>query len=555
VGDFNNDGIPDAALLAQAGAWLFTGMGGGTFNPPVLTPVQRGQGNEMMVATDFNRDGNLDLAVTVQTGFVVLLGNGKGSFQSQTISTPSTVSFLACGDLNQDGRPDVALSSTNATQVYLYFSKSGGGFSPPATIDLPGGKALAIGDVNGDGIADLVSAAGYIAFGKGGSTFKPPFFYPVISYDPTTVVLADLRNNGRIDIVANFSVLLNLGNGQFEDGERMSMTGGGDCSAGADFNRDGKSDLAVGTTQGVAILLGSGKTRSPFTKGPVISGVVGCPYVGDFNGDGIPDLLIQVVGGGGAGTMECYLGNGDGTFTFASSTAILTRMGEVGFGDFNHDGKLDFALAGDWMVLGNGDGTFQTPTNIPGAPGEGHTGITVGDLNNDGWPDLTISDPLAPYIYILINDKVGGFTMTQEITLQAVGAFMVVLGDVNSDGNLDMLISTEGGLGVSFYVGDGTGMFKVGRKMLDPPTAGSWLAYVDVNGDGIPDIEAVEGNDLAICLGKGHGAFAPPFYIGTGPSPGPPVFENLHGQPTGFPDILLADLSGELYVLSNTTKR
>jgi hypothetical protein len=496
------------------------------------------------------------LAVTVYTGFVVLWGNGKGSFQSETINTPLPTGFLALGDLNQHGLPDVALSSNNKTQAYLYFNKGDRTFGAPVTVDLPGGGALAIGDVNGDGINDLVSATGYIDFGTGGGAFKPPFYYPVLAYDPTTMVLADLRNDGRIDIVADFSVLLNLGDGRFEDGDRMAVAGAANCAAGADFNGDGKPDLAVATSLGIAILLGTGKAAPPFTQGSLIEGLLGCPYIGDFNGDGIPDLLVQAVGPAGAGTIECYLGTGDGTFAFASSNTISTWMGEVGLGDFNHDGNLDVALAGDWMLLGNGDGTFQAPANIPGAPGEVHSGIAVGDINNDGWPDLIISDPLAPYIYVLLNDKAGGFVQTQEIVYEyGGGVFLMLLADVNGDGNLDMLISSDSGVGISFYVGDGAGNFEVGRKALYPPDAGSWIAYADVNGDGIPDILAEAGEDLAISLGEGHGAFAAPFYVGTGPLPGPIVLESLHGQPAGFPDIVLADSSGYVYTFPNITKQ
>jgi len=75
------------------------------------------------------------------------------------------------------------------------------------------------------------------------------------------------------------------------------------------------------------------------------------------------------------------------------------------------------------------------------------------------------------------------------------------------------------------------------------------------NGDGIPDILAEAGEDLAISLGEGHGVFAAPFYVGTGPLPGPIVLESLHGQPAGFPDIVLADSSGYVYTFPNITKQ
>ena len=168
-------------------------------------------------------------------------------------------------------------------------------------------------------------------------------------------------------------MLLNEGNkGTFNDGEWISVPGAGNCAAGADYNGDGKPDLAVPTSNGIVILLGTGTGSAPYTTGATIplSGP-GCPIVGDLNGDGIPDILV---GANSLGGVAAYLGNGDGTFTLASITAA--GPGLLVFGDFNHDGKLDFADSTNQLALGNGDGTFQAPTAfVPDPAALGYAGL------------------------------------------------------------------------------------------------------------------------------------------------------------------------------------
>ncbi|MGA2742644.1 MAG: VCBS repeat-containing protein, partial [Bryobacteraceae bacterium] len=140
LGDFNNDGITDVATVGSSGIWLFTGKGGGLFNPGVLVPFQ-GAGPDnagYLVAGDLRKDGKLDLVVALPTGFAVLLGNGNGTFQPQqdyaNPQEPGTNCGFVVGAIASGGYPAIAANCGDLDYPLLYLGNGAGGFAAPTYV-------------------------------------------------------------------------------------------------------------------------------------------------------------------------------------------------------------------------------------------------------------------------------------------------------------------------------------------------------------------------------------------------------------------------------------
>ena len=264
-----------------------------------------------------------------------------------------------------------------------------------------------------------IAVLGALAAPAAGFTFTPApgSPYPLDGY-PGSVALGDFNGDGLPDIAvgvtassranpegyASVSLLLNGGDGFSCAPSGNPLGQGGTSVATADFNGDGKADLAATDNTGVWVLIGHGNgTFSPTAASPISDGHQPVRVVaGDFNGDGKPDLAIL----NQDDTVSVLLGNGDGTFTPAPGRPITVGNGTgvaIAVGDFTGNGKPDLAvLSGSsgpsrssgtlTVLLGNGDGTFTPAPGRPITVGNG-TGvaIAVGDFTGNGKPDLAIA--------------------------------------------------------------------------------------------------------------------------------------------------------------------
>ena len=429
VGDFNGDGIPDAVTVGNAGVWLMRGKGHGVFDTPSLVVAGVAESVYKFAAADMNEDGRLDLVVSTGGGIAFLFGNGDGTFQAPvSYSTPISGCSITVADINSDGYLDVICSSTsNTAEVTIFLGDAGGKLRKAYNVALPNYEDVEVGDVNGDGMPDLVSDSVYVAHGLGKGRFSTPVYFPVGGGpvgNATSLVLAHLRNENDLDIVTNdaftrVSVLLNKGNGRFIEGLTTPLPSGLGCEVEADFNGDGIADFGF-PENGTSFLMefGTGQIKAPFSSGPTTaipqnSGYsVGCPAVGDLNGDGIPDAVIPEINGAGTTTLLYpFLGTGNGNFTVGAPLTLSGVNNNVVLADVNGDGKADLVVpALNELLYGNGDGTFQAPVQLASGVTNPISSVVAADINRDGITDLVVQIGMGGGTIVLESNGSGGET-------------------------------------------------------------------------------------------------------------------------------------------------
>jgi uncharacterized protein (UPF0548 family) len=504
VSDFNRDGIPDLAVVnngfasgTAATVSILLGNGDGTFQAANNFAV--GLGPETVAVGDVNGDGILDLAVSNLGGNTggsvsVLLGNGDGSFEAaQTYAAgwsfsrqPTTglskvSNCVAIADFNGDGKPDLVVANGGGNNASVLLGHGDGTFQAAPTYSAGNDPSnLAVGDFNADGILDIAvastgGASVRVLLGNGDGTFQAPVDSPADRATLTFVALGDFNRDGIPDlVVANYdadtvSVLLGNGDGTFQSPIDSAVGPAPYSVAVADFNGDGIPDLAVansaetGGKPSVSVLLGNGDgTFQPAVNYAAGKGTYSVA-VADFNGDGIPDLVMANAGiypnYSQGGSVAVLLGKGDGTFHAAVNYVTGLNPESVGVGDFNGDGILDVAVANLFsndvsVLLGKGDGTLQAAVNYTVGPiqiAESPSCLAVRDFNSDGIPDLAVV--FGGGVRVLLGNGDGTFQTTPISYLAGVGPIAVAVGDFNGDGFPDLAV-LDFGPGLPSFGGD-----------------------------------------------------------------------------------------------------
>src|SRR5579871_1091666 len=321
-------------------------------------------------------------------------------------------------------------------------------------------------------------------------------------------------------------------------------------SVAADFNGDGHADIAL-YLNGLEVLLGDGAGN--FTLAHTTTTLPGFPpyaAVGDFNGDGILDFAALF------GThLNILLGNGDGSFQSPLSTIIPHGDGLV-VGDFNGDGIADIAIAdatrGVDILIGKGDGTFQTLVSYPaGAPQvTAYQNIVAADFNGDGKADL------ATFQSVLLGNGDGTFRAPIPIVDTNTILGMLV-GDFNGDGKPDLATRPNALNSTDILLGNGDGTFQAAvtyQTSNFSEDTNILSAVRDFNGDGIDDLifsSLSSPSEPNVLLGKGDGTFQPPANDPFGVAGYYWVAGEFNGD--GRTDFVMVDSTAHLNVLLGTT--
>src|SRR6266850_50589 len=308
------------------------------------------------------------------------------------------------------------------------------------------------------------------------------------------------------------SILLGYGDGTLVPQIHLATPRTPQSVVAADFNRDGRDDLAVGFADrgelGVFLSNGDGTFGAPTIYSQGTSG--GSVKAGDFNKDGLVDLVATA----GGSSAAVWLGAGDGSFSLAGTFPGGNSIAAVA--DINVDGKQDLVFsnypppgvdqpADVTLTFGHGDGTFDAPIHLA----IGTFSLTVADFDGDGYPDLTSSGPYAESTAILRGSGDGTFTPWSEVPVESFGA---VATDFNGDSRPDLAVTAGGYCGdTRVFLNEGGGHFEESSTLehfVFPVVQGA----DDFDGDGKRDLVFVydyyaRPGDLEISRGHGNGTF------------------------------------------------
>ncbi|MGH9617249.1 MAG: FG-GAP repeat domain-containing protein, partial [Acidobacteriaceae bacterium] len=546
--DINHDGYPDIIVACTSTAIISVLMnnGAGAFGTPTTYALS---GKPVsLVAGDFVGNGNIDVAAADSNGNVSILLNttGNGTFAASHVTLSGTLTGIVIGDFNHDGHLDLAVSDSANNNVHVLTGDGTGTFTLLGSYSTGAGtkpSGIVAADFNNDGNLDVATvnsgnntATVLLGSATGALTVQAA---QATGTSPIAIAVTDVNSDGMPDVVAfdsptastgEVDVLLGNGNGTLQAASVASQTFvPGTLAAVADFNQDGKPDLAVTEqkpNQVTLLLNNTLQTQYPDGRsfaaahallngyGNMADGVA----VGDFNKDGKLDIAVSYLEDN---AVRVLLNNGSGASNF--NGAAVYPVGQqpywVASGDLNGDGYPDIVTAnttvnganGTVSVLLNngksGNGTFAAAVNY--TVGKQPYQVAIGDVNGDGYPDLAVTNYGANTVTILFGSKTGTFTVQPATLATCANPYGVAIGDFKHNGFPSIAVTCYSAAQAEVFPNNGNGTFGT-PVILTTNVNPASLVVGDFNRDGNLDIVvgSTTANNISFFAGNGDNAFA-----------------------------------------------
>jgi len=456
-----------------------------------------------------------------------------------------------------------SLIGRDGTTAYILPGESTGGFLAPQQIPnalVFSESVVAAADVNGDGIPDLIAqspAGTSILLGEGNVTFGAPQLVTTGAVTASSIVSADFNGDGVSDLAfAGPGGITFIYGSELNDFAANGIVDSGitvQSLIAGDFVGNGRSQIAVleaasnsSTTVKTMLTSASGVLSS----GPTISmGLTsGSGVVADFDGDGRQDIAL---GGGystGVGPMQVLYGNSDGTFTNVPGTF----SGSTPFAGYvNGDNHMDLVFqtgpdANGYYelnaLLNNGNRSFTAANTTMPITYFNPELLAVGDLNGDGLADVVLVEDSLPGLHVFLGNgdgtfRIGSGYQTSSQTDAFAGLTTGFIVDMDKDGHNDLVLLAQKKL-IIFY-GDGTGALNTPQFYPFSRSITSGFQILDIDQDGLPDIAAFGTGLVTTLLNTGHRTFGPESNWVAGQQLNEVVTGDFNGD--GFPDLAAAD--------------